>query len=89
MPDEDLQRVWLMRKAVSDLNSAEAMAEIVGQLDKYDIPYKLSEKNGQWLLIFYAADNLSTDASVWLESMSLRITPAGWVFVLLNERKAQ
>jgi len=71
------------------LNSAEAMAEIVGQLDKYDIPYKLSEKNGQWLLIFYAADNLSTDASVWLESMSLRITPAGWVFVLLNERKAQ
>lgn len=71
------------------LNSVEAMADLVDQLDRYSIPYKLSEKSGQWLLTFYVADNLSTDASVWLESMSLRITPMGWAFILLEERKAQ
>jgi transcription termination factor Rho len=35
LPEGDLQRVWLMRKAVSDLNSAEAMELLIDKLSKY------------------------------------------------------
>ncbi|MCK5581026.1 MAG: transcription termination factor Rho, partial [Candidatus Omnitrophica bacterium] len=33
--EDDLQRVWLLRKAVHDLNSAEAMELLVDKLSKY------------------------------------------------------
>ncbi|MEW5894712.1 MAG: transcription termination factor Rho [Candidatus Omnitrophota bacterium] len=35
IPEDDLQRVWLMRKAVNDLNSAEAMELLIDKLGKY------------------------------------------------------
>jgi transcription termination factor Rho len=35
VPEEDLQRVWLMRKAVGDLNSAESMELLIDKLGKY------------------------------------------------------
>ncbi len=33
--EDDLQRVWLMRKAVSDLNSAESMELLINKIGKY------------------------------------------------------
>ncbi|MBF0483718.1 MAG: transcription termination factor Rho [Candidatus Omnitrophica bacterium] len=35
MPDADLQRAWLLRKAMNDLNSAEAMELLIDRLSKY------------------------------------------------------
>jgi transcription termination factor Rho len=35
IPEEELQRVWLLRKAVNDLNSAEAMELLIDKLGKY------------------------------------------------------
>lgn len=35
MPEDDLQRVWLMRKAVNDLNSAESMELLIDRLSKH------------------------------------------------------
>jgi transcription termination factor Rho len=35
MNDADMQRVWLLRKAISDLNSAEAMEILIDKLGKY------------------------------------------------------
>jgi len=35
MPDNDLQRIWLLRKAVSDLNSVEAMQLLIDRVSKY------------------------------------------------------
>lgn len=33
--EEELQRIWLLRKAISDLNSAEAMELLIDKLSKY------------------------------------------------------
>ena len=33
--EEELQRIWLLRKAVSDLNSAEAMELLIDRISKY------------------------------------------------------
>lgn len=35
IPSDDLQRVWLLRKAVNDLNSAEAMELLIDRIGKY------------------------------------------------------
>jgi len=35
MPENDLQRIWLLRKAVSDLNSVEAMQLLIDRVSKY------------------------------------------------------
>ena len=35
LPEDDLQRVWLLRKAVNDLNSAEAMEVLIERISKY------------------------------------------------------
>lgn len=35
IPEDELQRIWLMRKAVSDLNSAEAMELLIDRVSKY------------------------------------------------------
>ena len=35
VPEEDLQRVWLLRKVVHDLNSAEAMELLISRISKY------------------------------------------------------
>ncbi|MBF0478545.1 MAG: transcription termination factor Rho [Candidatus Omnitrophica bacterium] len=35
MPDSDLQRAWLLRKAMNDLNSAEAMELLIDRISKY------------------------------------------------------
>lgn len=35
LPEEQLQRVWLLRKAVNDLNSAEAMELLIDKVSKY------------------------------------------------------
>jgi len=35
LPESDLQRIWLLRKAISDLNSAEAMELLLSKVAKY------------------------------------------------------
>lgn len=35
LPEEDLQRIWLLRKAIHDLNSAEAMELLIDRIGKY------------------------------------------------------
>ncbi len=35
IPENDLQRIWLLRKAVHDLNSAEAMELLIDKISKY------------------------------------------------------
>ena len=35
LPPDDLQRIWLLRKAVNDLNSAEAMELLISKIGKY------------------------------------------------------
>ncbi|MFP4473496.1 MAG: transcription termination factor Rho [Candidatus Omnitrophota bacterium] len=35
IPEDQLQRIWLMRKAISDLNSAEAMELLISKIKKY------------------------------------------------------
>ncbi len=35
IPEDDLQRIWLLRKAVHDLNSAEAMELLIDKVSKY------------------------------------------------------
>lgn len=35
IPEDDLQRIWLLRKAVHDLNSAEAMELLIDKVGKY------------------------------------------------------
>jgi transcription termination factor Rho len=35
IPEDQLQRIWLMRKAISDLNSAEAMQLLIEKISKY------------------------------------------------------
>ncbi len=35
IPSDDLQRIWLLRKAVNDLNSAEAMELLIDRIGKY------------------------------------------------------
>lgn len=35
LPEDDLQRIWLLRKAVNDLNSAEAMELLINRISKY------------------------------------------------------
>ncbi|MCA9408325.1 MAG: transcription termination factor Rho [Candidatus Omnitrophica bacterium] len=35
LPENDLQRIWLLRKAISDLNSAEAMELLISKVGKY------------------------------------------------------
>lgn len=35
IPDNDLQRIWLLRKAINDLNSAEAMELLIDRIGKY------------------------------------------------------
>ncbi|MCA9405032.1 MAG: transcription termination factor Rho [Candidatus Omnitrophica bacterium] len=35
IPESDLQRIWLMRKAIADLNSAEAMEMLIHRLGKF------------------------------------------------------
>jgi len=35
IPEDDLQRIWLLRKAVQDLNSAEAMELLIDRISKY------------------------------------------------------
>lgn len=35
LPEDDLQRIWLLRKAINDLNSAEAMELLIGRISKY------------------------------------------------------
>lgn len=35
IPEDDLQRIWLLRKAVHDLNSAEAMELLIDRVGKY------------------------------------------------------
>jgi len=35
IPEDDLQRIWLLRKAVHDLNSAEAMELLIDKIGKY------------------------------------------------------
>ncbi len=35
MPEKDLQRIWLLRKAINDLNSAEAMELLITKISKY------------------------------------------------------
>ena len=35
LPEDDLQRIWLLRKAVNDLNSAEAMELLIERISKY------------------------------------------------------
>jgi len=35
MEDDDLQKVWLLRKAINDLNSAEAMEMLISKIGKY------------------------------------------------------
>lgn len=35
VPSDDLQRIWLLRKAINDLNSAEAMELLIDKIGKY------------------------------------------------------
>ena len=35
IPEKDLQRIWLLRKAMHDLNSAEAMELLIDKVGKY------------------------------------------------------
>ncbi|MCA9400547.1 MAG: transcription termination factor Rho [Candidatus Omnitrophica bacterium] len=35
LPEADLQRIWLLRKAINDLNSAEAMELLIDRMSKY------------------------------------------------------
>lgn len=35
IPEGDLQRIWLLRKALTDLNLAEAMELLIGRLGKF------------------------------------------------------
>lgn len=35
IPEDDLQRIWLLRKAINDLNSAEAMELLIDRIGKY------------------------------------------------------
>ena len=35
IPSDDLQRVWLLRKAIHDLNAAEAMELLIGRISKF------------------------------------------------------
>jgi len=35
VPEDDLQRIWLLRKAINDLNSAEAMELLIDKLGKF------------------------------------------------------
>ena len=35
VPEADLQRAWLLRKAFNDLNSAEAMELLIDKISKY------------------------------------------------------
>ena len=35
LPEKDLQRIWLLRKAINDLNSAEAMELLIARMSKY------------------------------------------------------
>ncbi len=48
LPEKDLQRIWLLRKAINDLNSAEAMELLIARMSKY-------KTNKEFL------DNLNTD----------------------------
>lgn len=45
--DNDLQRVWLLRKAVADLNSAEAMELLIDKVGKYDTNRDFLDNLGQ------------------------------------------
>jgi transcription termination factor Rho len=35
VPESDLQRAWLLRKAFNDLNSAEAMELLIDKISKF------------------------------------------------------
>ena len=35
LKEEDLQRIWLLRKAINDLNSAEAMELLIDRISKF------------------------------------------------------
>ncbi|MCR4336883.1 MAG: transcription termination factor Rho [Candidatus Omnitrophica bacterium] len=47
MSPEELQRVWLLRKAVNDLNSAEAMELLIDKISKYKSNKEFLEKMNQ------------------------------------------
>lgn len=68
------------------VDSAEAMADLIGQLSQHGFPYRLKKDETRWTLMFYAADDLSADASQWLERTSYQVTPAGWFFIVLDEK---
>ena len=35
LKEDELQRIWLLRKAINDLNSAEAMELLIDKISKY------------------------------------------------------
>ncbi len=47
MDDNDLQRMWLLRKAIADLNSAEAMELLIEKVGKYDTNRDFLDHLGQ------------------------------------------
>ncbi|MFT5387925.1 MAG: transcription termination factor Rho [Candidatus Omnitrophota bacterium] len=47
MNNDDLQRVWLLRKAVADLNSAEAMELLINKVGKYETNRDFLDNLGQ------------------------------------------
>ncbi len=47
IPEDDLQRIWLLRKAVHDLNSAEAMELLIDKVSKYKTNKEFLENMNQ------------------------------------------
>ena len=47
MKEDDLQRVWLLRKAINDLNSAEAMELLIDRIGKYKTNQEFLENMNQ------------------------------------------
>ena len=47
IPEDDLQRIWLLRKAVHDLNSAEAMELLIDRISKYKTNKEFLENMNQ------------------------------------------
>ena len=47
MNESDLQRVWLLRKAIADLNSAEAMQLLIDKVGRYDTNREFLDNMGQ------------------------------------------
>ena len=47
IPEDDLQRIWLLRKAVHDLNSGEAMELLIDKISKYKTNKEFLENMNQ------------------------------------------